>query len=238
MRGRRSKHSLRNWRIIRWRWTTGNGLCRRSGSGIARWNASTPRTTSPGRRKARLSGRSTRSDRNYQVEVDYRERVVQEVREWDREVERFYASDDEPRPAQSAVIGAVNTFSDPSDVVVCASGSMPGDLHKLWQTRDPRGYHLEYGYSCMGYEIAGGLGIKLADPEREVYVMVGDGSYLMLNGEIVTSIQERQKLTIVLVDNHGFASIGELSDVVGSGGFGTHYQYRENGSLGTNTETP
>jgi len=175
---------------------------------------------------------------DYQVEVDYRERVVQEVREWDREVERFYASDDEPRPAQSAVIGAVNTFSDPSDVVVCASGSMPGDLHKLWQTRDPRGYQVEYGYSCMGYEIAGGLGTKMAVPEREVYVMVGDGSYLMLNGEIVTSIQERQKLTIVLVDNHGFASIGELSDVVGSGGFGTHYQYRENGSLGTNTETP
>ena len=175
---------------------------------------------------------------DYQVEVDYRERVVQEVREWDREVERFYTSDDEPRPAQSAVIGAVNTFSDPSDVVVCASGSMPGDLHKLWRTRDPRGYQVEYGYSCMGYEIAGGLGTKMAVPEREVYVMVGDGSYLMLNGEIVTSIQERQKLTIVLVDNHGFASIGELSDVVGSGGFGTHYRYRENGSLGTNTETP
>ena len=175
---------------------------------------------------------------DYQVEADYRERVVQEVREWDREVERFYASDGEPRPAQSAVIGAVNTFSDPSDVVVCASGSMPGDLHKLWRTRDPRGYQVEYGYSCMGYEIAGGLGTKMAVPEREVYVMVGDGSYLMLNGEIVTSIQERQKLTIVLVDNYGFASIGELSDVVGSGGFGTHYRYRENSSLGTNTETP
>jgi 3D-(3,5/4)-trihydroxycyclohexane-1,2-dione acylhydrolase (decyclizing) len=176
---------------------------------------------------------------DYQVEADYRKRVAQEVQEWDREVERFYTSeDDEPRPAQSAVIGAVNTFSDPSDVVVCASGSMPGDLHKLWRTRDPQGYQVEYGYSCMGYEIAGGLGAKMAAPEREVYVMVGDGSYLMLNGEIVTSTQERQKLTIVLVDNHGFASIGELSGMVGSGGFGTHYRYRENGSLGTNTEAP
>jgi 3D-(3,5/4)-trihydroxycyclohexane-1,2-dione acylhydrolase (decyclizing) len=115
---------------------------------------------------------------------------------------------------------------------------MPGDLHKLWRTRDPKGYQVEYGYSCMGYEIAGGLGAKMAAPEREVYVMVGDGSYLMLNGEIVTSIQERQKLTIVLVDNSGFASIGALSESVGSDGFGTHYRYRENGSLGLHSEAP
>ncbi len=86
----------------------------------------------------------------------------------------------EPLPAQSEVIGAVNEASAPRDVVVCAAGSMPGDLHKLWRTRDPKGYHVEYGYSCMGYEIAGGLGVKMAAPEREVYVMVGDGSYLML----------------------------------------------------------
>ena len=106
-------------------------------------------------------------------------------------------------PAQSEVLGAVNSFSDPEDVVVCAAGSMPGDLHKLWRTRDPKGYHVEYGYSCMGYEIAGGLGVKMAAPEREVYVMCGDGSYLMMNSEIVTSIQEGLKLTIVLVDNSG-----------------------------------
>ena len=87
---------------------------------------------------------------------------------------------------------------------------MPGDLHKLWRTRDPKGYHVEYGYSCMGYEIAGGLGVKLAAPEREVYVMVGDGSYLMLSSELVTAVQEGLKLTIVLVDNHGFNSIGNL----------------------------
>ena len=106
------------------------------------------------------------------------------------------------------MIGAVNDASGPADVVVCAAGAMPGDLHKLWRTRDPKGYHVEYGYSCMGYEIAGGIGVKLAAPERDVYVLVGDGSYLMLPGELVTAIQEQLKLTIVLVDNHGFNSIG------------------------------
>jgi 3D-(3,5/4)-trihydroxycyclohexane-1,2-dione acylhydrolase (decyclizing) len=175
---------------------------------------------------------------NHEVESGYREEVARAVEDWDREVEQFYEPTDELLPAQSQVIGAVNTFSGPSDVVVCAAGAMPGDLHKLWRTRDPKGYHVEYGYSTMGYEIAGGLGAKMATPEREVYVMVGDGSYLMLNGELATSVQEGYKLTVVLVDNGGFASIGALSDVVGSGGFGTHYRYRENGSLGTNTEAP
>jgi 3D-(3,5/4)-trihydroxycyclohexane-1,2-dione acylhydrolase (decyclizing) len=103
---------------------------------------------------------------------------------------------------------------------------LPGDLHKLWRTRDPKGYHLEYGYSTMGYEIAGGLGVKMAAPEREVYVMVGDGSYLMMSQEIVTAVQEGIKLNIVLLVNHGFASIGGLSASIGSGGFGTHYRYR------------
>jgi 3D-(3,5/4)-trihydroxycyclohexane-1,2-dione acylhydrolase (decyclizing) len=106
---------------------------------------------------------------------------------------------------------------------------MPGDLHKLWRVRDPKGYHIEYGYSTMGYEIAGGLGVKLADPSREVYVLVGDGSYLMMAQEIVTSIQERAKLTIVLVDNEGFSSIGSLSRSKGSSGFGTRYRYRSKG---------
>jgi 3D-(3,5/4)-trihydroxycyclohexane-1,2-dione acylhydrolase (decyclizing) len=113
---------------------------------------------------------------------------------------------------------------------------MPGDLHKLWRTRDAKGYHVEYGYSCMGYEIAGGLGVKLAAPEREVYVLVGDGSYLMLSSEIVTSIQEGLKLTIVLVDNHGFNSIGSLSRSLGTDGFGTLYRYRRNGSIGLDSE--
>ena len=95
--------------------------------------------------------------------------------------------------------------------MVCAAGSMPGDLHKLWRTRQPGGYHMEYGYSCMGYEIAGGLGVKMAHPNREVYVLVGDGSYLMMAQEIVTAVQEGYKLNIVLLDNHGFSSIGGLS---------------------------
>jgi 3D-(3,5/4)-trihydroxycyclohexane-1,2-dione acylhydrolase (decyclizing) len=172
----------------------------------------------------------------YEVEAEYREASKEANREWDREVERLYTLEHGPLPAQSAVIGAVNSFSEPEDVVVCAAGSMPGDLHKLWRTRDPKGYHVEYGYSTMGYEIAGGLGIKMAAPEREVYVMVGDGSYLMMNTEIVTSIQEGYKLTIVLVDNSGFASIGALSRSVGSQGFGTQYRYRRDSSLGLDTE--
>ncbi len=172
----------------------------------------------------------------YEVGAEYRQASEKANREWDQEVERLYTLNHGPVPAQSEVIGAVNSFSEPEDVVVCAAGSMPGDLHKLWRTCDPKGYHVEYGYSCMGYEIPGGLGIKMAAPEREVYVMCGDGSYLMLPSEIVTSIQEGYKLTIVLVDNSGFASIGALSRSVGSQGFGTQYRYRKNGSLGLDTE--
>jgi 3D-(3,5/4)-trihydroxycyclohexane-1,2-dione acylhydrolase (decyclizing) len=172
----------------------------------------------------------------YRVEAEYDRRVAADIEEWDREVARLYSRGHEPLPAQSEVIGAVNEFSDDRDVVVCAAGSMPGDLHKLWKTRNPKGYHVEYGYSCMGYEIAGGLGVKMADPSREVYVMVGDGSYLMLNSELVTAVQEGYKLTVVLVDNSGYASIGALSRSVGSQGFGTLYRYRNDGSLGTDVE--
>jgi 3D-(3,5/4)-trihydroxycyclohexane-1,2-dione acylhydrolase (decyclizing) len=124
----------------------------------------------------------------------------------------------------------VNEVSGPRDVVVCAAGSMPGDLHKLWRARDPKGYHVEYGYSCMGYEIAGGLGVKLAAPDREVFVLVGDGSYLMMAQELVTAVAEGVKLTVVLVDNGGFASIGALSQSVGSQRFGTAYRYRDGAS--------
>jgi 3D-(3,5/4)-trihydroxycyclohexane-1,2-dione acylhydrolase (decyclizing) len=168
----------------------------------------------------------------WSVDAGYR-KLCEELRAaWDKEVSRLYSLGHGPQPAQSEVLGAVNELSGPRDVVVCAAGSMPGDLHKLWRTRDPKGYHVEYGYSTMGYEVAGGLGVKLADPEREVYVMVGDGSYLMMAQEIVTSIQERMKLTCVLVDNEGFASIGGLSRSKGMGGFGTRYRYRSDGSLG------
>jgi 3D-(3,5/4)-trihydroxycyclohexane-1,2-dione acylhydrolase (decyclizing) len=175
--------------------------------------------------------------RGHFVERDYESEAARLNREWDAEVSRLYELGHEPLPAQSEVIGAVNAASEPTDVVVCAAGAMPGDLHKLWRTRDPKGYHVEYGYSCMGYEIAGGLGVKMAAPDREVYVLVGDGSYLMLSSEIVTSIQEGLKLTIVLVDNHGFNSIGSLSRSLGTDGFGTQYRYRRNGSLGLDSES-
>ncbi len=170
--------------------------------------------------------------RSWSVSAEYRSECERLQADWDREVSRLYALGHGPLPAQSEVIGAVNELSGPRDVVVCAAGSMPGDLHKLWRTRDSKGYHVEYGYSTMGYEIAGGLGVKMADPSRDVYVMVGDGSYLMMSAEIATSIQERMKLTIVLVDNDGFASIGGLSRSKGTAGFGTRYRYRDGSSAG------
>ena len=145
---------------------------------------------------------------------------------WDQVVGRAYALGHQPRPAQSEVIGAVNEAAGRSGVVVCAAGSMPGELHRLWRARDPKAYHVEYGYSCMGYEIAGGLGVKMAEPGREVFVMVGDGSYLMMAQELVTAVQEGIKIIVVLVQNHGFASIGGLSETVGAERFGTEYRYR------------
>jgi 3D-(3,5/4)-trihydroxycyclohexane-1,2-dione acylhydrolase (decyclizing) len=163
----------------------------------------------------------------YRVGDEYRAQVARFREQWDAEVDRIYQLEHGPLVSQGEVIGAVNEGAGPRDVVLCAAGSLPGDLHKLWRPRDTKSYHLEYGYSTMGYEIAGGLGVKMADPAREVYVMVGDGSYLMMNSEIVTSIQEGYKLTIVLLDNHGFSSIGALSGAVGAQGFGTHYRYRD-----------
>ena len=168
---------------------------------------------------------------SYSTGADYRARLEKMRTDWDKEVQRIYDLRHGPTISQGEVIGVVNSFSRPQDVVVCAAGSLPGDLHKLWRTRDPKGYHVEYGYSTMGYEIAGGLGVKMADPEREVYVLVGDGSYLMMSQEIVTSLQEGYKLNIVVFDNHGFSSIGGLSQQCGSGGFGTEYRYRRDGQL-------
>jgi 3D-(3,5/4)-trihydroxycyclohexane-1,2-dione acylhydrolase (decyclizing) len=172
----------------------------------------------------------------WSVEDAYRSEAKRLNREWDEEVSRLYALGHSPLPAQSEVIGAVNDASAPEDVVVCAAGAMPGDLHKLWRTRDPKGYHVEYGYSCMGYEIAGGLGVKMAAPEREIYVLVGDGSWLMLSSELVTAVQERLKLTVVLVDNRGYNSIGSLSRSLGLDGFGTLYRYRRNGAVAVDSE--
>ncbi len=166
----------------------------------------------------------------YQVDPGYRQAVAAQKQRWAQTVAEV-THPAEPAGAdglmtQNEVIALVNEACEPSDVVVCAAGSMPGDLHKMWQVRDPDGYHVEYGYSCMGYEIAGGLGVKLAQPEREVVVMVGDGSYLMLSSELATAVQEGVKLVVVIVQNHGFASIGALSESVGSQRFGTAYRQR------------
>jgi 3D-(3,5/4)-trihydroxycyclohexane-1,2-dione acylhydrolase (decyclizing) len=163
---------------------------------------------------------------DWSVDEAYREQCRRLSTEWNETVERAYTLGHEPLPAQSEVIGVVNEVSDPRDVVICAAGSMPGDLHKLWRTRDPKGYHVEYGYSCMGYEIAGGLGAAMACPDRDIFVMVGDGSYLMMAQELVTAVQENIKFIVVLVQNHGFQSIGQLSEDLGSQRFGTKYRYR------------
>jgi 3D-(3,5/4)-trihydroxycyclohexane-1,2-dione acylhydrolase (decyclizing) len=167
----------------------------------------------------------------YHVADNYRTQAEDLHNQWEAEVERIYAIRNTPLPSQGELIGAVNELSDPGAIMVCAAGSLPGDLHKLWRSRHPKNYHMEYGYSCMGYEIAGGLGAKMAAPEREVIVMVGDGSYLMLSSEIVTSVQEGYKLTIVLLDNSGFKSIGALSRSLGQEGFGTRFIYRHEGVL-------
>lgn len=169
------------------------------------------------------------------ADAAHTERATALAGEWDAIVERAYTGEGAPPVAdglaiQSQVIGAVNELSDPRDVVVCAAGSMPGDLHKLWRTRDRKGYHVEYGFSCMGYEIAGGLGVKMAsldeDDPRDVFVLVGDGSYLMMNTELVTAVAEGVKIIVVLVQNHGYASIGALSESLGSQRFGTAYRHR------------
>ena len=178
----------------------------------------------------RLAGWST--------DADYQALAANLNKEWDAVVEGYYNLGNTPLPSQGEVIGAINKAAGERDVILCAAGSAPGDLHRLWRTTDPKGYHLEYGYSCMGYEIAGGLGAKIASPDREIFVFVGDGSYLMMASEIVTAIQEGIKLTIVLCNNNGFASIGALSRSIGDNGFGTRYTFRdEEGTLGEDDNT-
>ncbi|PLC13359.1 3D-(3,5/4)-trihydroxycyclohexane-1,2-dione acylhydrolase (decyclizing) [Kocuria flava] len=170
----------------------------------------------------------------YRVGADLAETVATEKRRWDGIVDDAFGDRHEPLPSQNEIIGAVNGAMAERDVVICAAGSLPGDLHKMWRVKDPYGYHVEYAYSCMGYEIAGGLGVKRAalaeaardgqDP-RDVVVMVGDGSYLMMHTELVTAVAEGLKLVVVLIQNHGYASIGALSEQLGSQRFGTKYRY-------------
>jgi 3D-(3,5/4)-trihydroxycyclohexane-1,2-dione acylhydrolase (decyclizing) len=171
----------------------------------------------------------------HRVDPAWEDHARSEARDWRAEVARLTSLDSDPvaPPSQAQIIKTINDAAGETGVIVCAAGSGPGDLHKLWVARDPagKGYHVEYGYSCMGYEIPGGIGVKLAAPEREVYVLVGDGSYLMMPGELVTAVAERVPIVIVLVDNHGYASIGALSRSLGSSGFGTLYRFSDNGSV-------
>ncbi len=164
----------------------------------------------------------------HRVEAPYAERIAREKAEWDDAVDAAFAPSGRDLPGQPEIIGAVQSATGPADVIVQAAGSLPGDLHKLWRVRDPLGYHVEYAYSCMGYEIAGGLGVKrgltASGDDRDVIIMVGDGSYLMLNSELLTAVAEGIKVIVILIQNHGFASIGHLSETVGSERFGTKYR--------------
>jgi 3D-(3,5/4)-trihydroxycyclohexane-1,2-dione acylhydrolase (decyclizing) len=162
----------------------------------------------------------------WRADAGWTRRAVDEKARW-LETAARYTGPTNAAPSDAQVIGAVQRSASPSDIVVCAAGGLPGELHKLWQSGEPGGYHLEYGYSCMGYEIAGGVGIKMADPSRDVYVMVGDGSYLMLHTELVTSLQEGYKIIIVLVDNSGYQCIRGLQMSSGSPAFGNEFRYRD-----------
>ncbi len=163
---------------------------------------------------------------DYSVDESYTRRHGELKADWNDVVDRAYHLGHEPLPAQTEVLGVLNETIGRNAVVVQAAGSMPGDLQMLWRAQDTKQYHVEYGFSCMGYEIAGALGIKMAAPEREVYSLVGDGSYLMMAQEIVTAVSEGIKLVVVIVQNHGFSSIGSLSESLGSQRFGTSYRYR------------
>lgn len=167
----------------------------------------------------------------FRVSDEQATQVVEEKERWDAIADAAFAERYRPLMSQNEIIGAVNEAMDDRDVVICAAGSLPGDLHKLWRVKDPFGYHVEYAYSCMGYEIPGGLGVKRAslatDDGRDVVVMVGDGSYLMMHTELVTAVAEGIKLITVLIQNHGYASIGALSESLGSQRFGTKYRMHD-----------
>ena len=160
----------------------------------------------------------------HRITDEYAEQLRRWTSEWDTLVDGALEASGRELPGQPEIIGAVHAASEPRDVVVQAAGSLPGDLHKLWRVRDPLGYHVEYAYSCMGYEIPGGMGVRRATPDRDVIVMVGDGSYLMMHSELVTAVAEGLKIIVVLIQNHGYASIGHLSETVGSERFGTKYR--------------
>lgn len=164
--------------------------------------------------------------KKYKTSSDYQKRISRLKKEWDNEVDRLYGARSKNGISQTAVVGAINNFVGEDDIILCAAGSLPGDLERLWRSRKPKSYHMEYGYSCMGYEVAGGLGAKIANPDSEVYVIISDGSFLMLNSELLTSIQEHCKINIILLDNYGFQCIKNLQMSKGSRGYGNELRYR------------
>ncbi|MEV3906270.1 3D-(3,5/4)-trihydroxycyclohexane-1,2-dione acylhydrolase (decyclizing) [Streptomyces canus] len=158
---------------------------------------------------------------------------------WEQRVDACYEADEpDIRPTQPQVLGALDALVDESDVVINAAGSLPGDLHKLWRARSRDQYHLEYGYSCMGYEIPAAIGVKMAAPDRNVWALVGDGTYLMMPTEIVTAVQEGIAIKLLLIQNHGYASIGGLSETVGGERFGTAYRYQSDDGTYTGAPLP
>ena len=164
---------------------------------------------------------------DYRVDETYTRAHREHLERWNQVVDEAYHLGHQPLPAQTEVLGALNETVGADATIVQAAGSMPGDLQMLWRAENPGQYHVEYAFSCMGYEIAGALGVKMAAPDREVYSLVGDGSYLMMAQEIVTAVSENIKLIVVIVQNHGFSSIGSLSESLGSQRFGTSYRFRD-----------
>ncbi|MBP5916800.1 3D-(3,5/4)-trihydroxycyclohexane-1,2-dione acylhydrolase (decyclizing) [Streptomyces scabiei] len=164
----------------------------------------------------------------HRVADDYVAEYAQDKQRWEHRVDACYEADEpDTRPTQAQVLGLLDEIADESDILINAAGSLPGDLHKLWRTRSRDQYHLEYGYSCMGYEIPAAIGVRLAAPGRPVWALVGDGTYLMMPTEIVTAVQENVPIKVLLVQNHGYASIGGLSESVGGERFGTAYRHRD-----------
>ncbi len=174
---------------------------------------------------ALASSGSSPAEPAFVVDAAYAAEIASLKAAWDAAVDGAFAPSGADLPGQPEIIGAVQAVSDPRDVVIQAAGSLPGDLHKLWRVQDALGYHVEYAFSCMGYEIAGGIGVRRGAPDRDAIVMVGDGSYLMLHTELVTAVAEGIKIIVVLIQNHGYASIGHLSETVGSERYGTKYRY-------------
>jgi len=163
---------------------------------------------------------------NYQTSQPYQKLITEYRKSWQKEVDRLYELTVPEGNCQTHILGVINEFITDDDIIVCAAGSLPGDLHRLWRSKKPKTYHLEYGFSCMGYEIAGGLGVKMAAPDAEVYVIVGDGSYLMMHSELLTSLQEGYKINIIVLNNHGYQCIKNLQKAHGSKGFGNEFRYR------------